>query len=639
MVWNIHFQVCGLIVVLLVGILYYRKRTTWLYTDKVFGYMIVNNTLCLIFDIASIFTINFRDDIPNWINETVCKLYLIFLVGVAFLNLVYLVSDVYQDKEDFLKTIRVMSLVMLPVLLMYIILPIDYYVNTDTGSIYTQGMVVNYTYGVCVVLLLLSAIHLIYSYKKVSDLRKNPVLIIIVAFLVAAVIQFMYNQLLIVGFAVSIAVLLIYMFMENPTDKIDIETGLYNLNMMKTYIDQNYSRNKEFFVIAVNIQNYNSLVDTFGILNTSGLLENFARYINSFSGIQAFRIGEQRFAVIGPMENDIYQKAIWNINNTSEVEFTISQTQIMLLTNICIFNESSLLNNSDDVIFYINSLLLDRKSTERIRVVNAAEIERIKRERTIERTIKWALKNDKFQVYYQPIYSIKRDYFISAEALVRLWDEDGKFVSPDNFIPVAEHNGMITELGLVIMEKVCRFISEYRPQKYGMEFIDVNLSVVQCMQNSLADNLLNILSDYGIPLEFIHFEITETAMSNSKRTLVQNMEDLICKGCAFYLDDYGSGYANLNYLVELPFRATKLDKELVWSYFKNSKGKIATKFAVDMLKSLGMEIVAEGVETSEQLEEMKRLEIDYIQGFYFSKALCDADMIEFLVKNQKIEGV
>lgn len=633
MVFNIEFQIAGLINLILVATLYRKRRTVWIYTDRIFGVFIFTSMMCVIFDIASIFTINYKDILPQYVNEITCKLYLVSLTLCAYVTLLYLLADIFRNSNNsYIKSYKWLSVIIALAACMYFVLPIQYHIDPVERSIYTLGPAVNYTYAVCILILLISLVGMLIYKDRLSGFRRNPVFVILASFILAAGIQFVNNRLLIISFAISVSVILIYLFMENPADKVDEDTGLFNISMLKTYIDRQYATNNKFFLLVVSVRSYDVYTRTFGINNTNNLMVNFAKYLKEINNALIFRLGESRFAIAGSYDDEnLFNNVNIHIDNVKDKLFRVSNTDITLDCDICILKNSSLLKDSDEVLYYINSLF-GNIFNEDVIVVDQSIIDEVNKCNKIEETLRWAIENDKFCVYYQPIYSIVERRFVAFEALIRLWDEEGKFMPPDEFIPVAERNGMITQIDMMVLTKVCKFINDTDPSQYGIRSIEVNLSVVQCMQSSLATELKKVLDYYGVPLEYINFEITETAMANSKQSLSDNMDKLIGLGSAFFLDDYGSGYANLNFLIDLPFRAVKLDKELVWSYFTNVKGEIATKFAIDMLKSLGMEIVAEGVETKEQLDGMEEFGINYIQGYYFSKPLCENDVIEFVRK-------
>ncbi len=635
MVFNINTQICGLIVVFFIAGFYFKKRTGWIQSDRVFSYMLVNTILCLLFDIASVFTINFRAYIPGWLNALVCKCYLISLILVGYFTILYVYAQIFVNMREYIRKFRKTTVFIGISLIPYIFLPIEYYVNKEDYVIYSDGPAVLYTYALCVILLTIGFTILLKRARKVSAFRRRRVEIVLLTFTVAGLIQFVYNQLLIISFVGVIEVLNIYFFMENPFNKLDKDAEILNLDMMKQYISDCYERGSRFYVIALNIRNFDNIKKVFGFEKSGELIIDFVKRIDNIKDVKAFRISENKFAVVGMYDNSSFNDTFGQIEEIEKMDFNISNVNVNIDAELCILNESFLLGSSDEVLYYINHLFHHNKNNKRIQIIDTKSIKDVKQVQTIKKTIRWALQNDMFEVYYQPIYSISKNRFVSAEALVRLWDEDGNYISPEDFITIAEQDGMIVKLGMMIIEKVCRFIKKYKPGDLGIEYIEVNLSVVQCMQSTLASDLKEIIDRYGIPLDYIRFEITETAMITSKNSLMKNISALRTWGSEIYLDDFGTGYANLNNLVELPFKATKLDKELVWSYFSSEKGKIATISTINMLKRLDMEIVAEGIETEEQLREMKNLGIEYIQGFYFNKPINGRDFIEFI--KQSIE--
>ncbi len=193
---------------------------------------------------------------------------------------------------------------------------------------------------------------------------------------------------------------------------------------------------------------------------------------------------------------------------------------------------------------------------------------------------------------------------------------------------------MIVKLGERVFEKVCHFITERCPEQYGVEYIEINLSVVQCEAKSLAKCYSDIMDKYQINPAFINLEITESASIVMKKTLLDNMRALINYGVSFSLDDFGNGQSNLNYIVDMPVHIVKFDRDMTQAYFESEKARYVLQAATDMIQGLGLKVVAEGVETAEQLRELERLGIDYIQGYYFSKPIEEERYLEFLkVKN------
>jgi EAL domain-containing protein (putative c-di-GMP-specific phosphodiesterase class I) len=207
---------------------------------------------------------------------------------------------------------------------------------------------------------------------------------------------------------------------------------------------------------------------------------------------------------------------------------------------------------------------------------------------------------------------------ICAEALARIRDGEGQIVFPDEFIFMAENIGEISAIGRQVMNKVCRFIREYRPEDYGIEWINVNLSPLQCMNLGLAANIVSILGEHQVEPDRIHLELTEEAMSDSPE-FSQQVNNLMERGFLFSLDDYGKGYSNLNRIKQFSFSNIKLDMSIVWDYY--DKRDILLPSMVQTFKAMGFRITAEGIESEDMAEVMSRIGCDYLQGFVYSRPI------------------
>lgn len=257
----------------------------------------------------------------------------------------------------------------------------------------------------------------------------------------------------------------------------------------------------------------------------------------------------------------------------------------------------------------------------------------MQQEKAMELMLEQAMKEDRIEVFYQPIYSTKHHRFVSAEALVRMRDTEGRLVPPAAFIPVAERNGKILQLGEIVFDKVCRFFTRQHLEQCGMHYIEVNLSVVQCSYEKLAEDYISIMTKYRIRPEYINLEITESGSMSAKKTLLGNMHTLQEFGVRFSLDDFGTGQSNLNYIVDMPIDIVKFDREMSQAFFRDEKARYVMNAAMQMIQGMQLKIVSEGIEDEEQYRKMESLGIDYIQGYYFSKPLPETEFVEFLHKN------
>ena len=287
--------------------------------------------------------------------------------------------------------------------------------------------------------------------------------------------------------------------------------------------------------------------------------------------------------------------------------------------------------NSDDLFALIRYAKEKNDREENILLtVSDKMITNMYHEKEIKQQISKAMDMDLVEVFYQPIYSIKEENFTSMEALVRIRDDEGNIISPAIFIPIAEKNGMIIRLGEIVFEKVCSFVKKNRLRQYGIQYVEVNLSVLQCADERLSEKFINIMEKYKVSPDMINLEITETASMRAKRILLDNMKNLMNYGVNFSLDDFGTGESNLNYIVDMPVSIVKFDKGMTDAYFRNGRASYVMDAAIRMIQGMHLKIVSEGVETEKQFEVMKDLGINYIQGYYFSKPLPELEFLQFI---------
>ncbi|MDF2538820.1 MAG: putative signaling protein [Herbinix sp.] len=246
---------------------------------------------------------------------------------------------------------------------------------------------------------------------------------------------------------------------------------------------------------------------------------------------------------------------------------------------------------------------------------------RLLEEEEIEKNMYEALRNDEFIMYLQPKYKAKEETVSGAEALVRWRNNKGNLITPGYFIPVFEKNGFIIELDLYMLRKVCRQLRDWLNRGYHPLPISVNISRIHFVNPALAENIKNIVDEYGIPHELIELELTESAFLQSKSTLIKTVIELKKFGFLVSMDDFGAGYSSLNSLKDLPLDIVKLDGELFRITEEVERGFTVIRNTISMAKDLHMKVVAECIETREQVEFLCTVGCDIIQGYYFAKPM------------------
>lgn len=631
MILNIQFQAAGMILVVLVGALLFSEKTLRLYTESVFVVLLCMVFSCIFLDISSIFALNNEEVIGTAVMNLICKAYLISIVVVAYILLMYALTEVHRKKRHMARIMKYHVIPLILEVILVIVLPI--HKHLQDGAVYTYGPSVQVTYLFALIYLGDSLYYTVCYRNRTTRQRRESVWFLLGAWIFTALIQMLHNELLLVGFAMAVAMVFMYMKLENPENNLDKVTDTFNSYAYFGYLQKLTGMDKDFSMVTISVEGFRFINENFGIRNGNVVLKQIAEYLSEIKGCKVFRESEADFILVFE-DRLLVEDAAEKIKKRFEESWNIREVNFNLQVYITYLPSRYIVNTADEITEVLHYFTVECKKQGEGTVIRIDEEEISKKNKVTdaEKALRWAIENDQVQVYYQPIYSIKDGNFNSMEALVRIIDKENNYVMPDVFIPIAEQNGLILELGMAVFRKVCKFMKSTKLEKYGIEYVEVNLSVIQCMQDDLARQLLDIMALYEIEPYRINFEITETAAANSESTLLHNMKELMKVGTSFSLDDYGSGYSNLSYVVGLPFHIIKLDKEMVWSYFKSEKAEIAMKYAISMVKELGMKIIAEGVESENQYSTMKELGVDYIQGFYFSRPLPQEEVAGFLDK-------
>jgi len=254
----------------------------------------------------------------------------------------------------------------------------------------------------------------------------------------------------------------------------------------------------------------------------------------------------------------------------------------------------------------------------------------VKRNIAVGKALLRAMDNDSFFMTYQPLYNVNTGKFDRAEALVRLIDDDLGFIPPDEFVKVAEQDGLMLDLGDSVLNNVMRFVKEKDLGSLGIGKVNINLSPTQCSSKGFTQHLKDLIDKYEIDPSLLCFEVTETMEFNDIISIKYLIRDLHAMNSSLALDDFGTGYSNLVNIISLGFDEIKIDKSILWNATTENHGDLLIAQIIGMVKQVEKEVVVEGVETMDQLKKLTELGCSYCQGFLFSKPLSESDFIQFL---------
>lgn len=620
---NVQFQISGLCILILLIVFYKSHSTLNLYKEKVYFAVLCIITVSLLADVLSLVAIRFRHNIPDILVNSVCKAYICTLIWGAWSALIYVIADLLPEKEHKKLMIKFILFTLMQSVVIFL-LPI--YIFEEGIKVYTYGPAVSCVYAF-VALYIIATITVVCVFRKrLNPRRRFATILWMLIWMASAVFQLFNSEFLVVGFASALGVLILFVLLENTEANLERSLGCFNSYALSEYLQEIYEQKKNFGVLEISFDNTNMLEEY--KIDANILLKKILQISGSFNDILVFKNINLGIVIISdkPKKLKVVGEAV--------LEGFYEAFGINELTKPVLISHAELLSDMKELLHFLSFVKAEcSEQSGGIIIANDETVEKYQRQFIIEREINEALSEDRVEVFLQPIYSNAEGRFTSAEALVRIRKRDGNLMPPGIFIPVAEDSGQILELGERIFEKVCSVLKDTEAIALGIHYIEVNLSVVQCEKADLSERLIAIIEKYEIDPRLINLEITETASIRARKTLLNNMKKLVEYGFSFSLDDFGKGESNLMYLVDMPASILKLDYDLSKAFFKSEKARHVVRAVIDMAHGMGLKLVAEGIETEEEIKGMNGEGIDYIQGQYFSGPLPVQEFLEFLENN------
>lgn len=478
---------------------------------------------------------------------------------------------------------------------------------------------------------------LMYRYREIYDWKQIfPFLIILILMVTGILIQLTKPEYLLVSLMISLCFCIVQTVLETSEDMVYENTLFYNYSEFSRNIKRIFINQTDKRAILARIVNYHDLIKQYTAKDTYLYLSDITTKLNKKTIAYKLRddmyyLDNGLFAWVGYYSLDKKEK-IFNIIESvrKEKSYCLNFSPIIKFCELDIINDFS---SPDDLDNFVANYRTTIDFPELYTIYGFVKDDKdLIIQNHIDEIMDTALRENEFEVYYQPIYSIKDKKYKTSEALIRLFSKKYGFISPEYFIPYAERSGKIKDIDNYVMEKVFSFVGSNKFKELGLEYIEINLSVVECLDDDLISRIQNLIDKYNVNPNHINLEITESFDSSEQKVITDTINELVKLGFRFSIDDYGTGYSNINRVSTLPITIVKIDKSLVDSCCDPDIKKILN-YSFNIIKDLNKESVVEGVETKEQLEVFKEYGATYIQGYYFSKPLKFSEYLEFLKNN------
>ena len=634
----VYFDVSAVLVLSILILAVYLKRMTKGDINRYYLLLLFTSLATSICDIWAVMLDNYNlgSDLSRYISHSLYLLLHNMTIPVFMLYVSALTDSWITGK---LRRVRKV-LSSLPLLFIFTLVGLNIYNHNlfyiDGTGAYVRGSWFGALYVAAFIYVIYGLVKVFMCWKLFDIGRWLSLLSCVGFMLIATLVQFFYPDMLVEMLAGALGLMFLRMMVQRPEEIMDAETGLMSRGIFIPRLYQVQRRKKRRRIILFCLKDYKRMHTSLGYDRERGILRTIADMLSDYASatgdkVELYYLRSGRFAAV-LKENVDYAFAdtmAAQIHDMFSSTVKIGAVEVSINAVICITDFMKDIQDAEDFKRFVVDLAEGHYSNEVLYAKDIYNQNRYDILSDIDDILEKAIKERRFEVYYQPIYSVNEGRFRTAEALVRLYDDVYGFIPPNLFIPAAEKSGAILDIGRIVLEEVCAFIGSDEYRDLGLHYIEVNLSVIQCMEPDLVEQVLGTFDKYNISAHEINLEITETAVSDEREVMDNNINRLFNEGICFSLDDFGTGYSNMQRIASLPLSIIKIDKTMV-DDSESVTMQIVIENTVKMVKSLGMKIVVEGVETQTQLEHFEDLRCDYIQGYYFSKPLPKEEFIAFM---------
>lgn len=590
--------------------------------------------LSIVFDMISTY-VAYSYSIDYEVKIFLRKVFLFSLVITFFFECSCVLEEIFtvKQKEKF-KQFSIFAPIINTILVSLPGLNIEIIQTGLNKGLNIYGPAFNIAYICAGVYLAIIVITLLFFGKRINKWYRISYTVSTIMWTISTTLKFISDTTGIVSIAISLSLLVIFAIVNNPLNQYNHKYRCFKSNYIGIYLDRICQLKETSFLFYINIRD----LDKTDIKSdrTEKIKRNIIATFNRYKDTTIFITEEEEIFIIcsNIEEYEAYKKLVNKeietyYNNCNYKKYFKAIT--FAIENVILFDYA------DELITY---LLLEREKGLKMHGYNVLfeidedEIIKLKTDDKVKDDIMSAIKEDRVEAFVQPIYSVEQGKIVSAEALCRIRKEDGEYLLPYQFIPISEKCGLDVAIGCRMIEKVCSIYANPKTSKL-FESIDINLSVAHCEEINMANKIISIAQQYNVDPSHLNYEITESGFINKMENIENNIKKLTDYGFGFSLDDFGNHESNLNYLYKFPVNYIKLDMHMIWSYFENDRTKKIVQTIIKISHDNDLKVVAEGVETKEQYEELVDKGIDLIQGYYFYKPMPVEEYLKIVEKSKK----
>ena len=476
-----------------------------------------------------------------------------------------------------------------------------------------------------------------------KHVRKSMRMIVYTLPSIAAILgftQYMFPNTILTGTIIGFSLLTLFITGQQQRARIDALTEISTREAFFTELTRLTARAQPFHVILLRLRNFKSINVQHGQRAGDRVLSMVAAYLSQADlRVLTYRVQGAEFSlIVTKMNDEDYEAFFANLTNRFSETWQVEGNEVVLQALLTDISCPAYASGVDELIGSLEYAMLVAKkerSGKPVRFDERLQTE-FRRRTYIATRMEAALREDSFFLNFQPVYNTFRQQFSGGEVLLRLNEENGRPISPSEFIPIAIESGIATQLGKMVMEKTCRFLQANAHVNVG--WLSINISAQQDEFDDTVRHLEMLLERYQVDPCRIKLEITELVLLDDLDRARNTMDELNKRGIGVYLDDFGTGYSNLVNVMTLPFQCVKIDKGFIRDLTDGSKGYTLLRTVVSGLQSMQVSVLAEGVETNEQDQIVRKLGIEQIQGYFYARPMLEEEFLWLLGQHQPVSA-
>ena len=631
--YNFDFLISALVFLFLLLFHSMNQKKLQNINGKIFNYFIALGILDILFDMLSTIMMDSASACHTEITKITLTIFYMMqaLVPYAFMCYIYSLRSYHgEELKNKFKLWFIPTLIILLFRFSNLWSGLLFYF--DPSGIYHEGAWYLFMYIYVFVYVLLAALDSIIHFKEIGWKKFFVLWEFFVIACVCVGIQAYNHQTLMTGFGLCLGIAVLFLTLNNPYAYTDRLTDTFDNTFFEQWIQEKLYEKKAFHLLSVDVYQLKRVNKVFGTSVGDQLLIQVAHGLQEISNsIHIFRITGNRF-ILMTYSLEEYEKCRNGILKLFEKTFQVNGEEISFPAIICGIRNGQKLQESDVLLAYIEYLVSIAPESETSLLIQGDEknLQGFRYEQEIERYLNTAIEEDLFEVYYQPVFSLETGKYITLEALSRLRHPSFGPVSPEVFIGIAEKSGQIARIGYLQFRRVCRFIKEHEEIMSQIKNIKFNLSPLELLSHGYSQMLIDVIREFELSFDYFQFEITETVATEYNENLYQAVTGFLDVGIGLCLDDFGSGYANLNTVLKLPFSSIKLDRSLLSGILDNPQIASFYENIVSILQNMGYNIIAEGVETEQEMKMLAQWGVDLIQGYYYSPPVPEKEICQVI---------